>query len=253
MSTATTGTGPIPMSRLVRVESRKLVDTRAGFWLLAAMLGVSAAATASVKAWGTSASMGYKGIFGVLNVPTGLLLPILAVLLITSEWSQRSGMVTFTVEPRRSRVVVAKMAVCLIAAALAFATTLAFATVGTMVVHGSKSGAWNMSGALLGYAAIGWAVALMQGFAFGLLFRNSAAGIVAIFILPTVWTLLATVIPGLHGHLQPWVDLTTAQTPFRSGDPVNASNWLHLTSSAGIWIGVPLVVGVWRAIRSDVK
>ena len=38
----------------------------------------------------------------------GYFLPILIIMLVTSEASQRNGLVTFTLEPRRSRVVVAK-------------------------------------------------------------------------------------------------------------------------------------------------
>ena len=38
----------------------------------------------------------------------GYFLPIIIIMLVTSEASQRNGLVTFTLEPRRSRVVVAK-------------------------------------------------------------------------------------------------------------------------------------------------
>ena len=40
-----------------------------------------------------------------MNTPMGILLPVLGVLSITSEWSQRTAMVTFTLEPSRMRVV----------------------------------------------------------------------------------------------------------------------------------------------------
>ena len=41
----------------------------------------------------------------------GILLPVLGILLVTSEWSQRTAMVTFTLEPSRSRVIAAKFVV----------------------------------------------------------------------------------------------------------------------------------------------
>ena len=51
--------------------------------------------------------------FGVLmattTYTTGLLLPVLGIMLVTGEWGQRTGMVTFTLEPSRSRVVLAKL------------------------------------------------------------------------------------------------------------------------------------------------
>jgi hypothetical protein len=40
---------------------------------------------------------------------TSFLLPILAIMLVIGEWSQRSAPITFTLGPRRSRVVLAKL------------------------------------------------------------------------------------------------------------------------------------------------
>ncbi|CAM3715459.1 hypothetical protein [Nocardioides zeicaulis] len=39
---------PIPMTRLAKVELRKMFDTRAGFWLMASVGIVSVLATAAV-------------------------------------------------------------------------------------------------------------------------------------------------------------------------------------------------------------
>ena len=38
-----------------------------------------------------------------------LLLPVMGILLVTSEWSQRTDMTTFALEPHRSRVIMAKL------------------------------------------------------------------------------------------------------------------------------------------------
>ena len=51
---------------------------------------------------------GYGDFLGVSGAVLGYFLPILIIMLVTSEVSQRTGLVTFTLEPRRSRVVVAK-------------------------------------------------------------------------------------------------------------------------------------------------
>src|SRR3712207_8192920 len=42
-----------------------------------------------------------------IGVPMTIILPILAVLSVTSEWSQRSGLATFTLVPHRGRVLLA--------------------------------------------------------------------------------------------------------------------------------------------------
>ena len=37
-----------------------------------------------------------------------IILPMIAILSVTSEWSQRSGLTTFTLVPHRGRVILAK-------------------------------------------------------------------------------------------------------------------------------------------------
>ena len=58
-----------------------------------------------------------------------LLLPLVSIMTLTSEWGQRSVLVTFTQEPRRQRVVAAKvlsgLALALLGAAFAFAISAA--------------------------------------------------------------------------------------------------------------------------------
>ena len=39
------------------------------------------------------------------NIPMNILLPVLGIMLVTSEWSQRTAMVTFTLEPSRDRLI----------------------------------------------------------------------------------------------------------------------------------------------------
>ena len=40
--------GPIPMTRIVGVELRKMFDTRSGFWLMASIVIMSVLATAAI-------------------------------------------------------------------------------------------------------------------------------------------------------------------------------------------------------------
>src|SRR5690349_11880682 len=123
----------IPWSRLVRIEMRKMVDTRAGFWLVVAIGLVSVLVTGAMLIWAHPRDMTFGQIFGMNNIPTGVLLPVLAILLVTSERSQRTGLVTYTLEPRRSRVVSAKLATSLVYAVLAVLVALAFGAVGTLL------------------------------------------------------------------------------------------------------------------------
>ena len=67
-----------------------------------------------------------------------MLLPIVGLLLVTSEWSQRTALTTFTLVPERSRVIVAAklLAGCALALA-AVALCLALAAVGNLIAGGS--------------------------------------------------------------------------------------------------------------------
>jgi hypothetical protein len=69
--------------------------------------------------------------------PIGILLPILGILSVTSEWSQRTTLLTFALVPRRERVTAAKaLAACLLGA-LGLVVCLAAAAVGNLIVDGS--------------------------------------------------------------------------------------------------------------------
>ena len=60
---------------------------------------------------------------------TSVLLPVLGIMLVTSEWGQRTAMVTFALEPRRPRVILAKLVTGLVLtlATAAFAITIGLA------------------------------------------------------------------------------------------------------------------------------
>ncbi|MCW2792480.1 MAG: hypothetical protein JWO76_1578, partial [Nocardioides sp.] len=106
-------TEPLPFGRLVKVELRKTYDTRAGLWLLISM-GVLTALVMGIQLAVTvvqDISVGYADFMTSTSFSIAILLPVLGILLLTSEWGQRTAMVTFTLEPRRPRVIVAKLVV----------------------------------------------------------------------------------------------------------------------------------------------
>src|ERR1041385_6710808 len=86
--------GP-PLSGLLAIELRKTIDTRAGFWLLVSS-GLAAIAVAAVT---LAAGNQHTPTFGLLFERTigmgSIALPVLGVLAITSEWSQRTAVTTF--------------------------------------------------------------------------------------------------------------------------------------------------------------
>ena len=142
-------TSPTPFSRLVRVELRKTWDTRAGFWLLVstavltALVMVIQLAVVAVQ----DLSVSYNDFLTSTNFSIALLLPVLGILLLTSEWSQRTAMVTFSLEPRRPLVIVAKLVVGLGLAVTAVLIALVLAAI-CNALYGPLSGntvTWDAS------------------------------------------------------------------------------------------------------------
>ena len=106
--------GPIPFPRLVRVEWAKATDTRAARWLLALVALSTAAMMLAPVLAPTSFDQTYASYLGVAALALAILLPVVAILMLTGEWSQRTAFTTFTQEPRRIRVVNAKLAASMV-------------------------------------------------------------------------------------------------------------------------------------------
>ena len=93
-----------PARRIVRVELRKMVDTRAGLWLFIAMGVLTAAAVALFLIFAPPEELPFANVVRIALTPQGFLLPMLGILLITSEWAQRTaGHVHPRTQPRPRR------------------------------------------------------------------------------------------------------------------------------------------------------
>lgn len=259
MSTATvdtpsldiSGTQPVPLSRLVRVELRKLADTRASRWLLIAIVAITALIIVIFFLNADPSERTFINFMGVTATPQGFLLPVLGILLVTGEWSQRTALVTFTMVPARGKVMAAKVAAALLAGLAAIVVALGIAALATVL--GGADNAWANIGlddvAKFGLLQV---MGVMQGLAFGLLFLISAAAIVTYFVLPIAFSIVAN----LWGALKdaaPWVDLNTAQQPLFGATNITGEQWLHIATATAIWVVLPFVLGLVRVLRAEVK
>ena len=114
-------TARVPFSRLVQVELRKMFDTRAGRWLLISIAAFTALVLI-IQLWVVLAqdmTVTFNDFAGGANIPMTILLPVLGIMSVTSEWSQRTAMVTFSLEPSRTRFLAAKFVSTLIVALVA--------------------------------------------------------------------------------------------------------------------------------------
>jgi len=84
----------IPLGRVVRVELRKMFDTRSGFWLIASIAITGLIATIATVAFAPDQDLTYYNFVKAVGFPITVILPMVALLSITSEWSQRSGLTT---------------------------------------------------------------------------------------------------------------------------------------------------------------
>lgn len=252
-------TSPTPFGRLARVELRKAWDTRAGFWLLLS----TAALTALVMVIQLSVvvaqdiSVTYNDFLTSTNFSIAVLLPILGILLLTSEWSQRTAMVTFSLEPRRPLVIVAKLVVGIGLALAAVAVALVLAVI-CNALYGPLSGdpvTWDASLAQTGAFVLLQVIGMLTGFAFAALLLSSPAAIVIYmvysFVLPGLFGLGAALI-GWFEDLQPWIDFSYAQEPLIDAT-MTGTDWAHFATSGFIWLVVPLTIGFWRVLRAEVK
>ncbi|HRE01207.1 MAG TPA: hypothetical protein PLV68_07885 [Ilumatobacteraceae bacterium] len=119
-------TAPIPLERLVGVELRKLVDTRSGRWLLIAqaIAIVVAMAVRTIIAGTEGESISLWDYAWLAGSVMAFLLPVMGIMAITTEWSQRTAMTTFTLEPRRARVVAAKLAAVVVTSLVAVSAAI---------------------------------------------------------------------------------------------------------------------------------
>lgn len=246
-------TKPTPFGRLVGVELRKTSDTRSGRWLLGAIVAVTALVMVIFFAVSDAADRVFENFAAVAATPQGFLLPVLGILLVTSEWSQRTAMVTFALEPSRTKVVAAKTVAALLLGLVAFVVAVALAGLATLA-GGAEDGFGGVTAGVLGLFLLLQLMTIIQGLAYGMLFLNSPAAIVVFFVLPVVSSIVFNLVSWLR-DIAEWIDLGTAQAPlFEVTDQgLTGDQWAQLGTTSLIWIVVPFIVGWFRIMRAEVK
>lgn len=244
---ASSAPGPIPFSRLVRVEWSKATDTRAACWLLA-LVAVSTAGLMLVAVLApTSFDQTYASYLRVAALGLTILLPVVAILMFTGEWSQRSVMTTFTQEPRRIRVLNAKLAVSMVLGCFAAVVGGVFtaAGIGLASASGRTLETDLTVGAVTGYLLF-VLLNVAAAAALGALLQNSAAAIAASFALPALFAVLGTA----STLVSDWIDTSSAWSWVLESDW--AGHVPQISFSLAIWVAIPLAAGFVRTIRRDV-
>jgi ABC-2 type transport system permease protein len=239
--------GPIPFSRLVRVEWAKATDTRAARWLLA-LVALSTVGMMLIPVLSpTTFDQTHASYLRVAALGLTILLPVVAILMLTGEWSQRSIMTTFTQEPRRIRVVNAKLAVSMIlgGGGAVFGGVVAAAGLALASASGRALEANLTVGAITSYLLF-VLLNVLASVALGALLQNSAAAIAASFALPAAFALLGTA----STLVSEWIDMAGPWERVLENDW--AGHVPQISVSILFWVAVPLAAGVARTIRRDV-
>ncbi len=255
MTLDVSGTAQIPFSRLVAVELRKTADTRAGRWLLGAIVGITALFMIIFFFVADADERLFGNFIGISSTPQGFLLPVLGILLVTSEWSQRTAMVTFALEPSRTKVIAAKTTAALVLGLAAFVAAILIASLAT-VLGGAGDGFEGLSAKVFLLFLALQLLTVLQGLAYGLILLNTPAAIVTFFVLPIASSIIFALVPFLR-DIAPWLDLGTAQQPlfnsFGGDGSLSGEEYAQLATTALIWIVVPFMAGWARVMRAEVK
>ncbi|MCD4527043.1 ABC transporter permease [Nocardioides sp. cx-173] len=257
-------TAPVPFSRLVRVEWRKMVDTRSGFWLMIAT-GILLVLTVAlvllvVGLTEDDLTIGADGFSQILTIPLSLLLPVFPILAVTSEWSQRTGLVTFALEPHRVRVLLAKVGAVVLLAVATIVVALVLGAVGNVVAAAmdGNSPKWNLDLEMLALTILSQLLYFLMAYAFGTVLLNTPASIAVFYVVALLLPLLVySTLYAIFDWAQdliPWIDMQYAMTPFLDpDDTATAMDGLRLLVTVLIWVVTPLVIGTRRVLASEPK
>ena len=233
---------------LLRVEWGKATDTRAARWLILTVALTTIGLMLAPPLGKTSIDQTQTSYLNFAALALTVLLPVVSILTLTSEWSQRTVLATFTQEPRRARVIQAKVGVSLILAALgtAFAALVTTAAVLLAELSGRHIDADMTTSKVIGFTLFVLLNVLM-GVAFGALLHNTAAAVVLFFALPAAFTAASTALRSIGQ----WID------PSRTFGWVLQADWTgHLPqvlTATTIWLTAPLAAGLIRTIHREIK
>jgi ABC-type transport system involved in multi-copper enzyme maturation permease subunit len=236
--------------KLVVIELRKSVNTRSGRFLLAAILLLALVAIGWQLTHLPQGAAGFDGFLGAASSGVMLLLPVIGVMAMTSEWTQRTALTTFTLSPRRVRVQLAKFVSAIVLAVVAMTVVVLLALAGTALagaVTDHTTSYAGMGGQLAG-AYLTIMLNVVMGAAFGAVISQTAVAILVYFIAPTGWALAG---PALFKDNANWLDVWGAFGRIAERD-------LHgmvpeTLTALGVWIVLPTIVGLWASSRREVK
>ena len=234
---------------LVRVELRKLIDTRSGKLLF----GAAIALTVALLGWKLAHTSSIPPTFGAYNASVlpsvSFLLPVLGLLAMTGEWTQRTALTTFTLSPRRLRVFGAKFTAA-IALGLGVLVVTIPITLAATALGGAIAGSAEFAnvGGEIRATVVMTLLQIVMGAAFGALVPITAVALGAFYAAPTVWSAFA---PAALGRNARWLDIFDAYGRLASIHPTR--HLAETMTAVAVWVLVPAAAGLLRSVRREVS
>lgn len=239
----------VPFHKLVAIELRKTVNSRGAFWfaitILTAMIALMIGTVFGGEQIDQTVTTYYTNGAQLIDV----LLPVVALLLVSSEWTHRSAMTTLTQQPRRVELLLTKLSASVILGLVASAACIAAAFAIGLVAANDSAGAMSFNWEIVGQTSLMVLLSVARGFAFGAAFLRSSPAIVGLMLFPAIVLILGTF--GAIQSVIQWVDLGAASAPVTE-QVMNATEWKFFLVSSISWAVVPLAIGWWRVMRSEV-
>lgn len=243
----------VPFARQVAVELRKLTDTRTAVVLLT-LLPLGAVGVMLLRTFVFAQDVPDLQDVATSTGPLlSLFLPVLGIISVTSEWSRRTVLTTFALEPRRWRVLVAKVtagtAVAIATSALMIA--LAYPTTAAAAAARDTAASFALDpAALAGWTATNVLFTLC-GIALGSMLLNGAASIVVYFVASIAWAFVGLT-SDLGSTLASWLDINGTTVPLADGE-MSSEAVGPLLSSIGLWVAAPFLLGLLRVSRIELR
>ncbi len=216
-------------------------------------------ATAAVIVFAPDSAMTYDNFGAAVGVPMVIILPIIAILSVTSEWSQRSGLTTFTLVPKRGEVIWAKLLISVALGAVSIVAALGIGAVGNLVGAGDRRDRPGLGhllepGHVAGRGQRARPADRLHARRPDPQLRGGHRGVLHLRLRAR----RADRRPGRRTRtwfrdLQPWVDFNYTQGMLFEGWPVGGEAWAQLGVTAVGWVVLPLAVGLVLVRRSEVK
>lgn len=228
------------VGRLTLVEARKVFTTRGSrtFLLVVACLGAAIAVVVGFV--GEAEEVNAAAVLTVLGLMFTIAMPVVGVLIFTSDWQHREIGSVFLAQPRRGRTFIAKLVASLLVTVLLL---LAAAVVATLLSLGlavllHRPLVWTGLGEAVPQLLAGSFVGVVAGAALGAALQN-AIGAISLSFLQTL--LIDPLLGFIPAGVGPYL-MTGSITEFAAG----GGALLPSVTAALLWLVTPLAIGFAR-------